>query len=274
MSLALATGSAHAKVKFFSSPSEIVTEVMSHQPRVVAFGEYHQVEGGSTVPSAVKRFSDQMLAVLAARASDLVVETWITEGKCGATETAAVAKVEETLQRPEATEDELVTLLRRAKSAGVRPHILTLSCAEYEDIQPKNGEVDYVKLLGVITAQLEKGIDAALQTAPREKTVLVYGGALHNDLFPKKELAAFSFAKSVRKKVAGKYLEVDLYVPEYIEHDKEISRERWFAEWRKAQTAHPGQPALVERGPLSYIVIFPITTSSDPAAAAKQPDHR
>ena len=70
--------------------------------------------------------------------------------------------MDQTIQRPEATEDELVTLLKRSKAAGVQPHILTLSCKEYRDIQPKDGEIDYVKLLGVVTAQLEKGIDAAL----------------------------------------------------------------------------------------------------------------
>ncbi len=265
----LLTSAARADVKFFPSATEIVTQLMNKKPRVVAFGEYHQIEGGAKVASAVKRFGDQMLERLAPSSSDLVVETWVTDGKCGAVETQAVAKVDETIKRPEATEDELVTLLKRAKGAGVRPHILTLSCAEYEDIQPKDGQVDYVKLLGVVTAQLKKGIDASLEKAPRGKTVVVYGGALHNDLYPKKILAQFSFAKAVKKEVAGKYLEVDLYVPEYVEKDKEIPLEPWFAKWKKLQSSHPGQPALVERGPMSYIVIFPIT--SNPTAPAKQP---
>ncbi len=278
----LAGGPARAEVTFFQSPSQIVAKLAALQPRLIAFGEYHQVEGGAKVASAVKRFGEQMLDAVAKDASDLVLETWVTEGKCGKTETAAVAKVEETIKRPETTEDELVTLLKRAKAAGVRPHILTLSCAEYQQIQPKDGEIDYVKLLGVVTAQLKKGIDAALKTSPVGKTVIVYGGALHNDVHPKKELAAFSFARAVSKEVGGKYLEVDLYVPEYVEHDKEISAEPWFAEWKKAQAlfAHRGQAALVARGPTSYIVIFPMTMSSgspatstlptsDPAAAAK-----
>ena len=272
----LTVSSARADVKFFASPSEIVAQLMSKKPRVVAFGEYHQIEGGAKVPSAVKRFGDQMLQAIAPATSDLIVETWVTEGKCGETETKAVAKVEETIKRPEATEDELVTLLRRAKTAGVRPHILTLSCAEYEDIQPKDGEVDYVKLLGVVTAQLKKNIDASLKVAPKGKTVAVYGGALHNDVYPKKILAQFSFAKPVAKEVGGKYLEVDLYVPEYIAGDKDIVAERWFSEWKKLEPSHPGEAALVARGPSSYIVIFPMTRNgsnppSDPTAAPKQP---
>jgi hypothetical protein len=266
----LLTSNADAEVKFFPSTAQLVEKLLRHKPRVMAFGEYHQVEGGAKVASAVKRFADQMLSSLAAAASDLVVETWVTEGKCGETETKAVAKVEESIKRPEATESELVTLIKRAKSAGVQPHILTLSCDEYEAIQPEGGEIDYVKLLGVVTTQLKKGIDQALAKSPKQKTVVVYGGALHNDLYPrKKELGIFSFAKAVKKQVAGRYLEVDLYVPEYIERDKEIPKEKWYAEWRTKQAGRAGQPALVERGPMSYIVIFPMT-NSDPAAPAKQ----
>jgi hypothetical protein len=264
-------------VQFFATPSEIVTRLLARKPRLVAFGEYHQLEGGARVASSVKRFGDEMLAAIAPSASDLVLETWVTEGKCGATETNAVAKVEETIQRPQTTEDELITLLKRAKASGVQPHILTLSCQEYEEIQPKDGEVDYVKLLGVVTAQLKKGIDAALAHSPKQKLVMVYGGALHNDVLPQKELAIFSFAKPVAKEVGGRYLEVDLYVPEYIAADKKIIAEPWYPRWKAAQAAHPGETALVTRAPTSYIVIFPITkkeTALQPSPAPEQPQHR
>src|SRR5438105_8957094 len=85
------TSHADNKLRFFASPSEIVSELLSRKPRVMAFGEYHQIEGGAPVASAVKRFGDQMLASVAPSASDLVLETWVTEGKCGAVETQAVA---------------------------------------------------------------------------------------------------------------------------------------------------------------------------------------
>jgi hypothetical protein len=278
ISLTALGNEARAPLTWWASPSEIVSELLSHKPRVVAFGEYHQIEGGAAVPSAVKRFGDQMLATVAPAASDLVLETWVTEGKCGAVETTAVAKVDETIQRPEATEDELITLLKRSKAAGVQPHILTLSCKEYTAIQPKDGEIDYVKLLGVVTRHLEIGIDLALTTAPPSKAVIVYGGALHNDVFPQKELAQFSFAKAVSKRVMGRYLEVDLYVPEYIAADKKITAEPWYPRWKAAQAQHPGQTALVARSPMSYIVIFPITKNalepSQPSAPPEQPHHR
>ena len=59
------TSRADADLQFFASPSEIVTKLLGRKPRVVAFGEYHQTEGGSRVPSSVKRFGDEMLAAVA-----------------------------------------------------------------------------------------------------------------------------------------------------------------------------------------------------------------
>ena len=271
-------GSAWARPepRFFASGAEIASRLLARRPRVLALGEYHQLASGPKVPSSVKRFADEMLATVAPAASDLTVETWVTEGRCGETETNTVAKVEKTIQRPETTEDELVTLLRRAKVDGIQPHILKLSCAEYADIQPKNGEIDYAKLLDVVTKQLQRTIEATLRRAPANRTVVVYGGALHNDVHPKRELARYSYASAIMKQVGGRYLEVDLYVPEYIAGDRELSREPWFVAWSRAQAAHPGQPALIERGPSSYIVIFPITTNagaSNPSPAPEQPQH-
>src|SRR5262245_28884423 len=95
------TSYAHAEVRFWASPAQLLQKLLEKKPRVMAFGEYHQVEGGPKVPSAVKRFGDQLLPVLAPGTSDLVLETWVTEGKCGEVETKAVAKVDESIKRPE-----------------------------------------------------------------------------------------------------------------------------------------------------------------------------
>ena len=59
----------------------------------------------------------------------------------------------------------------------------------------------------------------------------------------------------MRDEVGGRYLEVDLYVPEFVERDKDISKEPWFAVYKKR--AKPGKPTLVKRGTGSYIVVFP-----------------
>jgi hypothetical protein len=98
---------------------------------------------------------------------------------------------------------------------------------------------------------------------------VVYGGALHNDLFPIAELAPFTFGRAVRQRTAGHYLEIDLYVPEYIAKDAKIRTQPWFADYARLSKRAKGQPVLVERAPDSFIVIFP-PTPAKPAQRARR----
>jgi hypothetical protein len=250
------------QVKTYDTADQIFKELLKSRPRVIAFGEYHETKEGAKVKSAIKRFTQDLLALVQKQSSDIVVETWIPAGKCGKKEAEVTKKVEETIDRPATTEDEVVTLIETADKAGVEPHILTLSCEQYQSIQPKDdGSIDAMHLLGVVTGELKKtilGIIAGklLEKQPkRDKMVLVYGGALHNDVFPGKYLEEFSFAPQVTKMVKGKYLEVDLYVPEFIENEESVTAEAWYPIWQKQ--AQPGKPTLVRRSPRSYIIVFP-----------------
>src|SRR5262249_28657690 len=150
-------------------------------------------------------------------------------------ETQAVAQVEKQIERPQKTEDEIVALVEKARASGVPPRILKLSCKEYEAIYPPSGEGDAVALLGTVTRQLEKQIDGAL-AEKKPGAVLVYGGALHNDLAPRAELAQFSFGPLYHDGHDGhkrlRYAEVDLYVPEIVAKDPSVVAEPWFARWK------------------------------------------
>jgi hypothetical protein len=231
-------------------------ELLARHPRVVAFGEIHQTTASLRVPSSLKHFTDELLSVVAPRASDLVVETWVTQGKCGKTETAVLKDVHRTTQRPVVTEDEVVTLIKKAKAAGVAPHILSVSCQEYETIY-QGKHVDYDALLRMTSEKLEAGIREVLARpgAHDDRAVVVYGGALHNDLAPAPDLSAYTFGESVSTSVGGKYLEVDLYVPEYAEKQKSLRAEPWYRAYRRA--ARSGQAVVIERSLASYVIVFP-----------------
>lgn len=232
-------------------------------PRVVAFGEYHETIKNGGVPSALKRFTLQLLPVLQPLTSDLVLETWITEGGCGKEEKAVVKDVEKTTQRPVTTEDELVTLAKQAKASGVQPHILNLSCKDYQELLDGKGQVDYEKMLKFLAEQLHKKvvtIGKARADKGVSKIVAVYGGALHNDLYPQEELRPFTFGPTADAAAPGRYLEVDLYVPEFITNDESLRAQPFFAVWRKAQ--RPGKTVVVRRGPRSFILLFPVTPKS------------
>jgi hypothetical protein len=106
----------------------------------------------------------------------------------------------------------------------------------------------------VVTEELQKAI---LSYLPKKDPVIVYGGALHNDRVPRKELAQFSFAAPVDKAAHGRYLEVDLYVPEYVEHDEQVTSKPWWSHWLAQYKAHPTSTALVRAGKGSYVFLFP-----------------
>jgi hypothetical protein len=243
----------------FDTPGAALESLLAKKPRVIAFGEFHELKGAAKVHSAIWRFREQLLASVQPIASDLIVETWVTDGKCGKTEEKAVAQVQESTKRPESTEDEVMALLRTAKERGVQPHVLTVSCAQYKAIGGDGGEIDYVKLLETVTTVLRTKIHEVLGLRKGgDKTVLVYGGAIHNDVYPKKELRDFSFARDITKATHERYLEVDLYVPEYIAGDKDLTAEPWYKPYLEQP---PAKTTLVRRGPTSFIIIFPRTSA-------------
>ena len=85
-----------------------------------------------------------------------------------------------------------------------------------------------------------------------------YGGALHNDLYPAPGDRPFAFGQALFVKAKGQYLEVDLFVPEYILTDKRMAAEPWFASFEEGIKA--GDSLLIRRSERSYIIVFPVTS--------------
>jgi len=268
----------------FESVFDAVAASLSPETAVVAFGELHQRTTTARSRSTLSVFTSEVLPPLAPRLSHLVVETWMTTGKCGEVEKAAVAEVETKTERPHHVESELVVLLTRAKSLGVSPQILSIDCASYQDMIGAGGggggakpALDFEKTLAITTQALSKKILAVLDE--REKTphegaqggssgsarpaartrrlVAVYGGALHNDLLPDPELAAYSFASQVERRVPGGYVEIDLFLPALIDASaKLLAREPWFRVYRADRPPKGWQGVLrLTRAPGSYVIV-------------------
>ena len=56
-----------------------------------------------------------------------------------------------------------------------------------------------------------------LPRPPGRPLVVVYGGALHNDLYPDATLAKSRFGRAIFAFTRGVYREIDLYVPAMID---------------------------------------------------------
>ena len=238
-------------------------------PLVLGVGELHQTADTAGIPSSLARFTRDIWPLLAgdgrgARVSDLIVETWVTGGACGTAEAATVEDVGRATLRPAATENEIVALLARAKASGARPHILTVSCDEYELLAPRAATgsgarrpVDFERMLALIKRKLEAKVNEVLVARPpadAAKLIVVYGGALHNDLHPDPALAPFSYGVPAFRETLGRYRELDLYVPEYLERNPAMRDEPWFPLWQRA--ARPGQIVVIRRSLDSVILVF------------------
>jgi hypothetical protein len=255
-----AAGAARA-VKAASAQAAIAT-LLPDPGGVIAFGELHQTRATAKVRSSLARFTDEILPALAPYASHLIVETWITRGACGEEEKHVTEEIARTTERPVATESEIMKLLRRAKELGVAPHVLDVGCEEYKVLAGQGGRgasggaVDYERLLTITNQHLERAIGQGLllPRAPGRPLLLVYGGALHNDLFPDPALAKYTFGRAVHAATRGAYREVDLYVPEMIDATPALKAERWYGAWQHAGGG--ASDVVIARSPRSTIVIF------------------
>jgi hypothetical protein len=240
----------------FASPAGALKAFLGDATGVVAFGELHQTVKTAGVRSSIARFTDDILPALAPRAGHLVVETWVSRGSCDQIEKKVTKDVARTTERPAETENEIVRLLRRAKELGVVPHVLDVDCHDYQSLVTTSGAVDYDRLLTLTGQHLGRAIQQAL-ALPRpadRPLVLVYGGALHNDLAPSPELAKYSFGPAIDALTHGDYREVDLFVPELVDASPALRAERWYAAWRSVRN-RPGT-TLIRRQPRSAVVLF------------------
>ncbi len=89
------------------------------------------------------------------------------------------------------------------------------------------------------------------------KAVVLYGGALHNELEPSEDLADFSFAPALRAALGERYRQVTLLVPELVEADPTAHREVWFSCLERY--ASVSRTLLIRRGEARFLV-FPRTT--------------
>jgi hypothetical protein len=241
----------------FPDLAAALAAVIGDDVRVVGFGELHQrTDRPGDARSTLARFTEALPA-FAGRTSDLVLETWRLDPACTETAAEATVKVETTMQRPASTKTDIGALIDALRGAAVQPHIMRLACDDWARIAPPGADIDYEVMLSIITRELGRIAASAALHRDREgsprRLVAIYGGALHNDLYPNPGVEEWSFAAAVDRATAGGYLEIDLYVPELVEHDVLARQEAWFP---LVARARPDQVIVAERGPRSYVVLL------------------
>jgi hypothetical protein len=227
--------------------------------RVIGFGEIHGRTDRAQVRSAISRFTTDGLPAIADSTSDLIIETWLIDKGCEKTAQEATARVETTIKRPIETKNEVAELADRARAAKIQPHAMRVTCDDYARIAPPGKAVDAEALLALATKELARIVGEAVIHRDREanprKWIAVYGGALHNDRFPEKGTADWSYAAKADAATKGRFVEIDLIVPELAEPDDASKRQPWYP----LVAAADAKVHVWKRGERSFVVVFPRT---------------
>ena len=238
----------------YATLAEALAATIPDDARVVGFGELHNRIDRAAVPSSLSRFT-AALPSLGDKISDLIVETWLVDPKCGQTAVKATQQMETTVKRPEATKSEIALLADAAKAAKIQPHAMTLSCADYGKLV-HDGQVDPLAMLTLTTRELSRISTSAVLHRDKEPGhrpwIAVYGGALHNDRFPDQAVAEWSYAAKADQVTGGHFVEIDLIVPELAAADQTSRKQPWFSEVEHASD----RIKVWRRNERSFVVIL------------------
>lgn len=217
--------------------------------KVYAVGEYHPTRGATGARSSLSRFTGEIMDLLVPRSRHLVVETWL-DGDCDAASRQVRKEVQDTTGRPATTGTEIEALVMKSRKKKLETHGLPITCIEHGSLLDPTGRVDFLRLLELITEKL----GSAARALVSDRAVIVYGGALHNDLYPRWPLADLSYAKGLQKDLGGGVIELDLVVPEVVAPMPMVRLEDWFPLIGRAA---PDRVIVWQRGPESYVLILP-----------------
>jgi hypothetical protein len=219
--------------------------------KVYAIGEYHPTRTAVVKSSPLARFTGDIVEMLEPRAQHLIVEAWLDDN-CRSQDTEAITmQVMKVTNRAPAQASDLQQLIAASKTMHMQAHGLPMTCIEHSSVLDGRGHVDFLRLLLLVTEKLG---DATRALLAQNRHVIVYGGALHNDLYPNWPLEDLSYAKLLDEELGGGVLEIDLVVPEIVAPMTMVRREPWFPLLGRAA---PDRVVVWERGPKSYVVILP-----------------
>ncbi len=221
---------------------------------MLAFGEAH-TPAGFQGTSTVARFTRDVLPALAPRASYLLVELLSPPKGCEPAR-AAVQKESNAVTSGQAStnQSEYIALGTRARELGLTPDILRASCADLEAIQ-KAGELGVDVMMQTIARLTTERVKEMLQsTTSGRPLVLLYGGALHNDLHPRPGFEAWSYASAARDAASGRYVEVDFVLPALVQDTPSWRKFAWYDAY--SRLAPSALPALLPAGAGSYALVL------------------
>jgi hypothetical protein len=246
----------------YTLATEAFADATVGNPLVLGIGEVHAPKGAA-VPSAARRFTDDLLPTLAGHASDLLLELMMPPSGC--VDASVEVRMEQkvvTSHQAETNQSEYVAMGERARALGIVPDLLRPDCGDIAAMRGANdgaigGTLETIVRL--TSRQAERLVMRDAQSdADRGKMVVIYGGALHNDLAPRPELARWSYGPEIDAFLHGRFISIDLVVPEFIGDDETWRSLPW---WPYYDPERLGRKTTLFRiGQRSFVLIFARTT--------------
>jgi len=232
--------------------------LLESSPRILGIGEAHALAGTEKVEPATRRFTRDFLPLLKGKASDIVVEMLIPNPKCKKETAKAREEQKVVTERQAATDqDDYVGLAKEARGLGIRAHALEPTCDDLGRIASA-GKDAVAASLDVITRLSRETLERLYQLNVSEndaRFVVAYGGAMHNDSSPRPGREQWSFGPALQKITDGKYVDVDLIVPEFISDSPAWKSLPWVGVFDA--NAHPEATTLLSPSAGSFVLIFP-----------------
>jgi hypothetical protein len=246
---------------FFRKPEDMFAFVLRDNPSIVAIGESHALRGDDEANTVVAGFSRWLLPLLASRTSEVLLELWAPDARCQ-TEVKSVARRQQPVGELQSVhaKDAYVALAGLVRSQGIVPSLLEPTCDDFRALADAGS--DTVDAMLRLVARLSKERARILAARPRpdsafpRKFVLLYGGALHNDIDPLPGREAYAFGRDLAEATQGHYVELDLFRPESVGRSPFWKGLRWYEAWSRLQAPSDVWTVFVT-GNRSYTVLFP-----------------
>ena len=242
----------------FATAEDAFKNIVREDVQVLAVGEAHAQKGTEAIASSTKRFTEQLLPTIASRSGDIVVELWAPDPKCQK-EVKAVASAQKPVTETQAATNtnEYQTLGVEAKKLGLTPWLLRPTCDDFSMLADAGADA-VPAMLGLVKRLTQEKVTQLMgKNVPAKKLTIAYGGALHNDVAPPASTAAWSFGPELAKATGGKYVELDLIVPEFVKKTESWEKLPWFSSFM-ADQGNRTKPVVYSMAttPPSYVLVF------------------
>jgi hypothetical protein len=183
--------------------------------------------------------------------------------RAAAVEARSKERVVKSRQAP-SNENEYLAMGERARSFGLVPDLLRPDCADIDAMRGEDGSDPMDATLEIIGRLTTTQAEALVLRDSRSdadlgKMVVIYGGALHNDLSPSPQAARWSYAPALSASVEGRFVALDLIVPEFIRDDETWRALPWWPLYRPERLGD--KSTLFRTGDHSFVLVFPRTRS-------------